>query len=68
MVCPLVPIVFDVHDLDSMREDGSVDPTEEPAIKAADAFIFPSKAYDDGITGLYSLRSKPRRRLDGAIG
>jgi glycosyltransferase involved in cell wall biosynthesis len=61
MVCPLVPIVFDVHDLDSMREDGSVDPTEEPAIKAADAFIFPSKAYDDGITGLYFLRGNPRR-------
>ena len=61
MACPLVPIVFDVHDLDSMREDGSVDPTEDPAIKAADAFIFPSKAYDDGITGLYFLKGKPRR-------
>ena len=61
MVCPLVPVIFDVHDLDSMREDGSVDKDEEPAIRAADAFIFPSKAYKAGIGSKYIIGSMPQR-------
>lgn len=61
IACPSVPIIFDIHDLDSMREDGSVDPTEGPAIFAADGFIFPSKSYKSGIGSKYVIGDMPQR-------
>ena len=60
-VCPWVPLVFDVHDLDSQRENGEIDMDEEPAIHSADAFIFPSKSYEKGIRHVWNTRGAPGR-------
>lgn len=61
IACPAVPVVFDVHDLDSQRENGSIDKDEGPAIHAADAYIFPSKAYEKGIRHVWNTQCKPGR-------
>jgi hypothetical protein len=59
--CPEVPVVFDVHDLQSMREDGEVDPDETAAIHAADGFIFPSRGYETGISASRNISGNPGR-------
>jgi glycosyltransferase involved in cell wall biosynthesis len=61
IACPAVPVIFDVHDLDSQRENGSIDKDEGPAIHAADAYIFPSKAYAKGIRHVWNTQGKPGR-------
>lgn len=60
--CPLVPVIFDVHDLDSQRGVlGVVDKEETPAIHAADGFIFPSKGYQAGVRKIYNISGVPDR-------
>lgn len=61
LACPLVPVIFDIHDLESMRESGVIDKDETPAIHAADGFIFPSKGYQAGIRRIYNISSIPDR-------
>ena len=57
--CPTIPLVFDIHDLDSQRDDGSIDAHEGNAIHAADAFIFPSKAYREGVYKTWNVTATP---------
>ena len=59
--CPLVPVIFDVHDLDSQRAEGNIDKDETPAIHASDGFIFPSKSYQIGVQKIYNIGILPAR-------
>lgn len=59
--CPHVPVIFDIHDLESMRETGEVDKDETTAIDSADGFIFPSVAYENGIRKQRNLGILPSR-------
>lgn len=55
---PDTPIVFDCHDLESIRS-GTEGENEAEAMKKADAYIFPSQSYLEGATRIHSL-TKPR--------
>jgi glycosyltransferase involved in cell wall biosynthesis len=66
--CPGVPVVFDVHDLESMRESGDTDKDETAAIHAADAFIFPSRAYMHGVRTSRNVDSVPCRVIYSMCG
>jgi len=61
VTCPEVPIIFDIHDLESQRENGNIDKHEGSAIHAADAFIFPSKGYEKGIKKVWNVGKVPSR-------
>jgi len=57
---PEIPLVYDCHDLQSMRS-GEATKDEVRAMKAADAYIFPSAAYMEGAVRYHGLPdSKPR--------
>lgn len=55
---PDMPVVYDCHDLDSVRY-GEKTEAEKQAFQHADAFIFPSRSYRDYATSLYSLAGAP---------
>ncbi|MBN2251080.1 MAG: hypothetical protein JW724_03280, partial [Candidatus Altiarchaeota archaeon] len=57
---PDVPIVYDCHDLNCMRIGEAME-DEVLAMKAADAYIFPSHAYMEGAVKYHNIPdSKPR--------
>lgn len=57
---PDVPVVYDCHDLDSMRM-GEASEDEQLAMRWADAFIFPSESYMRDATAFHKLpKGKPK--------
>lgn len=59
-VHPNIPVVYDCHDLTSMR---GLDPFDDElkAMEVADAYIFPSKSYYDKVPDIHHIpKEKPR--------
>ena len=53
-VRPEIPVVFDAHDLDSVRQ-GQITDEERECFERLDGFIFPSQGYANICKDLYSL-------------
>ena len=65
---PELPIVYDCHDLDSQRR-GEANKDEIEAMKAADAYFFPSKAYLEGAAEYHQLPAeKPKSVIYSMVG